>query len=257
MLSVLKNSTAAWQLRRTSVWKRYRQNSDRCAEIRFYEGLISASEPGCIIDVGANIGSKTEIFLNLASRVIAIEPDPVSAQTLRKRFRWKPVDVREAAISSEAGRITFYTFGAGSSFNTASADWAACMIDGTNHMHVRLPDPVSINVEAETLANIETKFRPVKYLKIDAEGFEDKVLSTLNVPIPLISMEFNFPQMWDAMLACIQRLVKIDARYRFNAAITEPPIKFEFDTWVTGEDIVSVIRSAGWQYAELYARVTC
>ena len=115
----------------------------------------------------------------------------------------------------------FYSFGAGSAFNTASADWAACMIDGTNHMHLRLPDPVSINVEAETLAKIETKFRPVKYLKIDAEGFEEKVLSTLNVPIPLISMEFNFPQMWDAMLACIQRLVKIDARY--ECEITEPP----------------------------------
>ena len=257
MLSSLKNSAAAWQLRRTSVWKRYKQSSDRYAEIKFYEGLISASKPGCIIDVGVNIGQKTEIFLNLASHVIAIEPDPVSARTLRKRFRWKPVDVREVAISNEPGSVTFYSFSPGSAFNTANADWAARMVDGSNHMHVRLSDPVSINVEAETIADIEAECRPVKYLKIDAEGFEDKVLSTLNIPIPLISMEFNFPLMWNAMLVCIQHLMKIDAKYRFNAAITEPPTEFAFEGWLTDKEIVSAIqRFTARQYVELYARVT-
>jgi FkbM family methyltransferase len=255
MLSTLKNSAIAWQVRRTSIWKRYRQSADRCSEIKFYERLISSSQPGCIIDVGANNGSKTEIFLNLASLVIAIEPDPVSARTLRKRFRWKPVDVCEVAISNEPGRISFYSFGSGSAFNTASADWARCMIDGTNHMQFNLPEPASIDVDAETLANIVSKFGPVKYLKIDTEGFEDKVLSTLKVPIPLISMEFNFPQMWDAMVACIEHLLKIDARYRFNAAVTEPPVKFEIDEWATAEEFVCVVRSAGWQYTELYARI--
>jgi FkbM family methyltransferase len=224
--------------------------------MNFYEGLVNVLEAGCIIDVGANSGSKTEIFLDLASRVIAIEPDPVSARTLRKRFRWKPVDVREVAISSETGTIAFYSFGGGSAFNTVSGDWAASMIDGSNHMHLRLPEPVLINVRAETLANIITDFRPVKYVKIDAEGFEDKVLSTLEAPIPLISMEFNFPQMWDAMLACVRRLQKIDPAYRFNAAITEPPLRLEFDRWMTGEQIVSCVRMANWLYTELYARIT-
>ena len=87
MLSALKNSTIVWQLRRSSIWKRYREDPVRRAEMNFYEGLVNVLEAGCIIDVGANSGSKTEIFLDLAPRVIAIEPDPVSARTLRKRFR--------------------------------------------------------------------------------------------------------------------------------------------------------------------------
>lgn len=192
--------------------------------MKFYEDLITASEVGCIIDVGASNGSKTEIFLDLASRVIAIEPDPVAARTLRKRFRWKPVDVHEVAIAAEAGTIPFYRFGPGSPFNTASADWAASMINGTNHMLLRLPNPILIDVKAETLAAIIMEYSPVKYLKIDAEGFEDRVLSTLEVPIPLVSMEFNFPQMWDAIIACIEQLHNIDPNYRFNVAITEPPL---------------------------------
>jgi FkbM family methyltransferase len=224
--------------------------------MKFYEGLVNVREAGSIIDVGANNGNKTEIFLDLASRVIAIEPDPVSARTLRKRFRWKSVDVREVAISSETGKVGFYNFADGSAFNTVSGDWAACMIDGTNHMGLRLPEPVLINVQAETLANMITEYTPVKYVKVDAEGFEDRVLSTLEVPIPLISMEFNFPQMWDAMLACIQRLQKIDPGYRFNAAITEPPLRLEFDRWMTGEQVVSCIGMANWRYTELYARIT-
>lgn len=162
--------------------------------------------------------------------------------------------MREVAISSETGTVPFYSFGAGSAFNTVSSDWAASMSDGANHMGLRLPKPVLINVNAETLANIIMEFNPVKYLKIDAEGFEDRVLSTLEIPVPLISMEFNFPQMWTAMLACIQRLQKIDLRYRFNVAITEPPLKLEFNRWVTGDQAVSRVRAAGWPYVELYAQ---
>src|SRR5207249_1422214 len=136
-----------------------------------------------------------------------------------------------------SGMIPFYSFSAGSAFNTVSGDWAAAMIDGTNHMHLRLPEPVLLHVKAETLCTIVTESEPVKYLKIDAEGFEDKVLSTLEVPVPLVSMEFNFPQMWDAMLTCIQHLQKINPGYRFNVAITEPPLKLEFEGWATGEQI--------------------
>jgi hypothetical protein len=137
MLSALKNSAIAWQLRRSWIWKRYRQPSERRHEIKFYKDLVNASEPGCIIDVGASNGSKTEIFLTLASRVIAIEPDPVSVRILRKRFRWKPVVVREVAISSVSGTVPLYHFGAGSAFNTVSADWAKCMTDGANHMRLK------------------------------------------------------------------------------------------------------------------------
>jgi predicted RNA methylase len=54
------------------------------AEKKFYEGLVNTSDDGCIIDVGAYRGDKTEIFLDLASRVVAIEPDPVSARNAAK-----------------------------------------------------------------------------------------------------------------------------------------------------------------------------
>jgi hypothetical protein len=109
-------------------------------------------------------------------------------------------------------------------------------------------------VEARTIREIEAEFRPIKYLKIDAEGHEQRVLSTLGYPVPLVSLEFNFPQMDDALLACIKQLESIGF-YRFNAATAEPPQKLEFDLWLTGSGIIAAIRSAGWRYTELFARI--
>jgi hypothetical protein len=80
------------------------------------------------------------------------------------------------------------------------------------------------------------------------------VISTLRYPVPLISMEFNFPQMYDALWACVSHLETI-GNYSFNAAITEPPFKLEYDQWLSSGEITASIRSAGWGYAELYARL--
>jgi FkbM family methyltransferase len=77
-------------------------------EFCFYKSLIDGATRGCIIDVGANGGEKAEIFRRLASCVIAVEPDPTSADLLRKRFRWRPdVQVRQCAVADRAGTISF------------------------------------------------------------------------------------------------------------------------------------------------------
>jgi hypothetical protein len=112
------------------------------------------------------------------------------------------------------------------------------MMDGSNHMRLRLGEPREIR----------------KYIKIDAEGFEQKVISTLHHAVPIVSMEFNFPQMENALLACVQHLSGI-GNYRFNAAISEPPFALEFDPWLRAGELVSTIRARKWGYSEVYARV--
>jgi FkbM family methyltransferase len=254
MLTACKQCALAWEIRR--LLGPLRDTPQRSLERRFYDQVIDKDAEGCIVDVGANNGGKTELFRHLASRVVAIEPDPASAQLLRKRFRWRTsIVVRQCAIAAKSGMIPFYQFEAGSPFNTADLSWAGSMIDGSNHMHLRLSQPKEIRVPAFTLAEVEAEFHPVKYLKIDAEGFEEKIISTLCRAPPLLSMEFNFPQMRNALTGCLDHLAKI-GNYRFNAAITEPPVKFEYNRWLAADEIIASIDTAGWGYTELFARRT-
>ena len=121
-------------------------------------------------------------------------------------------------------------------------------------MGLSLPQPKEIHVPACTIADIEAEFRPIKYLKVDAEGHEEKVISTLNQPIPLISLEFAFPKMIGVLERCVTRIEML-GNYRFNAVISEPPVKFEFTPWLSGVEIIAAIKSLGWGYSELLARI--
>jgi FkbM family methyltransferase len=205
LLGALKRTAISWELRRARDLF-YGPSKEQLAEQQFYASIIP-QVPGSILDVGANAGAKTEIFCHFSICVVAIEPDPTSAETLRRRFKWRPgVTVLECAISSTSDLISFYQFAPGSAFNTAEIEWVKQMVNGSNQMNLTLPQPKRIRVPAHTIAEIEAKFRPVKYLKVDAEGHEEKVISTLSQPIPLISLEFNLTQNYDALERCVARI---------------------------------------------------
>lgn len=128
LMTTLKQTAISWEIRR--ALQPLRDTHERASERRFYGQLIGRGA-GTIIDVGANNGSKTEIFLRLAERVVSIEPDPTSARLLRTRFKWRPVIVRECVITDKPGTVSFYQFEPGSAYNTADIDWAGSMMDST------------------------------------------------------------------------------------------------------------------------------
>ncbi len=56
---------------------------DRDAEIAFYKGTLKGFRKGDVIfDVGANEGQKTDIFLRLGAKVVAVEPDEYNQDIL-------------------------------------------------------------------------------------------------------------------------------------------------------------------------------
>src|SRR5215467_6634031 len=66
----------------------HRDRSDSLRqEVEFYETVLVGFERGDLIfDIGANEGAKTEVFLRLGARVVAVEPDDAGSRTLKERF---------------------------------------------------------------------------------------------------------------------------------------------------------------------------
>lgn len=51
---------------------------------KFYSKIFSSND--LVIDIGANAGNRTSIFLDIGARVIAVEPNPKLAKQLKKKY---------------------------------------------------------------------------------------------------------------------------------------------------------------------------
>src|SRR6266478_2164087 len=69
------------------LWWRYRFTRSRPEDenrSRFYAQFI---RPGCLVfDVGANLGNRSKIFLQLGAHVVAFEPQASCAVLLNQKF---------------------------------------------------------------------------------------------------------------------------------------------------------------------------
>src|SRR5438874_1447653 len=77
-------------LKRKLIKDKVRSNNDNLnieKSIKFYGQFINNQ---CLcFDVGANIGNRTEVFLDLGAHVIAVEPQDSCVQILERRFNDK------------------------------------------------------------------------------------------------------------------------------------------------------------------------
>ncbi len=262
MRSNLKQSPLAWKVRRSPLykaWRRFRapdqvERADR--ERAFYRAFLPNIAGHTALDIGANDGGKTDIFRALGARVVAVEADPDVRALLQRRFAGdRNVVIEHAAAAAETGVLELMKFEGNEAYNTASADWAKYLQQPNERFGDPKSAPRAIRVPAVTLASLIERHGPIRYLKVDVEGLEWAVLSTLTVAIPRVSLEFNLPMFQEDLVRCVEHLARLDAGYRFNVAITEPPLRFELDGWLPADTFVTTLAARGWGYAEVYARL--
>lgn len=175
-----------------------RIRAERQNDIALFSGIVNKGD--LVFDIGANMGEKTSVFLNLGARVVAVEPNPNCVAHLKKHVaKQGDLTVVEAGCGSAVGRATLNFSGTD---KTASLreDWFALSQSETAVQ--------ALDVAVVTLTDLMSEFGVPRYIKIDVEGFESEVLKGLDQPAPLLSFEYHLRELEDlrASMSGLERL---------------------------------------------------
>lgn len=145
-------------------------------EERFSDGLLGSIRSNDVVwDVGANVGFYTEKFAKLvkpSGSVVAFEPSPASAKSIREKFGaedGRHVEVVQMALADETGDAVF-DLGDGEESVTNHLVTSSRLddVNGTSKIKVEM------TTADELVFNQGLKSPNV--VKIDVEGFEWEVL---------------------------------------------------------------------------------
>ena len=219
---------------------------DRAKEVEFYKNTLQGFQKGNLIfDIGANQGYKTDVFLRLGARVVAVDPDEENQRLLRQRFLKyrltpKTVDIEGRAVSDAISIQTMWIDAPGSAKNTLNTKWVEILRNDPKRFGQRLDFAGEKQVETVTLEKLITTYGNPFFIKIDVEGHEPSVLRGLNHPVPYLSFEVNLPEFQVEGLQCINILRERAADGRFNYAVDcERGLMLE--NWMRPRDFAQVI----------------
>jgi len=204
-----------------------------------------------VFDVGAHVGNRTRALVALGCRVVAVEPQPAVAATLRTvARRWPGVTVVEAAVSSTPGRATLAVSERHPTVSTLAHEWREARRADADFAGVEWND--AVDVETTTLDALIAQHGEPAFIKIDIEGGELAALAGLSRAVRVVSYEV-LPQALDAAAACADRLGAL-GDYRFNWALGESHV-LASPEWLTRTAFLDRLGSAGLtRHGDVYAR---
>jgi len=260
---LLKRLGIYHRLKASSLYHLYWSVADRSViaetsqELSFYRNLLSGFHPGDVIfDIGANQGSKTETFLRLGARVVAVDPDETNKEILESkflkyRFVPKPVVIVNRAVSDKSETATMFVDAPGSAKNTFSRKWVDTLRTDDSRFGHSLDFRQSKEVTTTTLEKLFLDHGVPFFVKIDVEGFELSVLQGMQRPVPYLSFEVNLPEFRPEGLQCIEVLAGMSAVGQFNYA-SDCSSGLALKEWVSPAQIIQVLTTCSEPSIEVF-----
>ncbi len=221
--------------------------------------LLKGLKPGdLIIDIGANHGAKTGVFLRLGARVVAVDPDPLNQEILRQTFLSyrltpQPVTIVAGAVSETRGVATFFMQQPGSAMNTLSNKWVDSLRSDPSRFGSDFQFSQSREINTLTLQDLVATYGEPAFVKIDVEGHELQVMRGLQRPVACLSFEVNLPQFRDEGKQCIDELRRVSERGTFNYAI-DCERGLELQEWCSAEQFRRVLDECKDKSIEVFWR---
>ncbi|MBU0894643.1 MAG: FkbM family methyltransferase [Nanoarchaeota archaeon] len=213
----------AWSIKRKNIKK-------------FYAHFINKND--LVFDIGANKGQFTEIFAELAKKVIVLEPNKDLVKVLLNKFKKNDKIIVVPKGVSDKGEIKdFYV----------NLDQDCCSTFSKEFKESRISKHTPNwekrdKIEMTTLDKLIEKYGKPKFIKIDVEGYEKEVLGGLNIPVKFLSFEFSrlFKELKDTE-DCIKKIKKLSKNSKFNFSFSHD---YEFvSEWGNPEKIIKQIKN--------------
>jgi FkbM family methyltransferase len=153
-----------------------------------------------VFDIGAHIGGRTQVFLDLGALVVAVEPQLDEADQIPQAAA-----VIRAAVTAKAGLVTLYR-SPQSYMSTTRHDYIEQV-----QSHGALDYMEGELVPAITLDDLVDAYGPPSFVKIDVEGGEADVLAGLSRPVAALSVEIHdFAP--EKLAACVAEFERVGMR---------------------------------------------
>jgi FkbM family methyltransferase len=183
---------------------------------RLYSQFVQAGD--LVFDIGSHVGDRIAALRRLNARIVAVEPQPALARTLRLIYGRDPeVTIEETAIGRQSGHVELNLNIDNPTVSTASGDFIAAAAGAPGWQGQAWPK--RLRVPLTTIDALIARHGMPVFIKIDIEGFEAEALAGLGQPVNALSFEFTLIQR-DVSRVCVERCATLGYT-RFNAALGE------------------------------------
>lgn len=214
------------------LMKSKRFNKPSWNTLTFYRQFVK--EGDLVFDIGANIGDRTEVFEILGARVIAVEPQKKCLQQLEARFyKSSQVTIVGKAIDVSEGARIMKICSTDPTISTMSDEWVLTSRFSGNYKWDK-----SQKVETIRFDNLIDEYGMPAFVKIDVEGYEFNVISSLTKAVSALSFEFTQEQFVNS-LKCFELMNQL-GDYLYNVSFGES-LSFENREWQKDVDLIKFL----------------
>jgi len=215
----------------------------------FYGGFIARGD--ICYDIGANVGNRTEVFLELGARVIAVEPQRACIEALEKKFGKNPMLTIVSKALGEAEGEAELMVSSATTISSLSKQFVDSVRASGRFSEYRWD--AKETVALTTFDRLIEDYGVPAFTKIDVEGFEADVVRGLSQPVGVVSFEF-VPEYLKPALDSIGHLARLGA-VRFNYSLGET-MRLALDRWIPAGEIIAILELLPDRrvFGDVYAR---